>query len=509
MRRILIAGFVLLFVVGLGLVPPASAQTKEDTLVYSLQSDIDNWDPPNSVLRETIILGYHVFDHLAARDLKTGKVGPNLAISWKAIDDTTWEVKLRQGVKFHDGTPFTAKDVKATLRPRAEPREEADRAGQPRQDQERRGRGRLHGPLQDRRALPALRGAAHRPGHAVREGDQGEGPRVDAGEPDRHRALQAGQVEPEAGAPAGAQRRLLGAQAGLQVRARPHHPRAGHPDRRADLGRRGHHQGGPARPDGRHQQVGPGAHRDVADPAHGHAPARPGRAQRARTPSPDKRVRQAANLAVDIDSHHQARAQRPRRPHGHRHQPDGLRLRPEPQALQAGPRRGQEAPRRGRLPERRRGRLPAGPPIVEPGVIQQTNDAIVADLAKAGIRTRSATGRRQRSLREPDQRQQGRPDVRVVVGLLLGLRRRRDPLRRDDVRRAVQLLLQQGARRPDHPGPLHARRQEAGRDLREGPEAPLRRRGLPLQVGAARRVGHQQPGRLRGARATRSTGCSS
>ena len=53
MRRVLILGFALLFVVGLGLVPPASAQTKDDTLVYALQSDIDNWDPPNSVLRES------------------------------------------------------------------------------------------------------------------------------------------------------------------------------------------------------------------------------------------------------------------------------------------------------------------------------------------------------------------------------------------------------------------------------------------------------------------------
>ena len=115
MRRILAVSFALLFVVGFGLVPPASAQTREETLIYSLQSDIDNWDPPNSVLREAIILGYHVFDHLAVRDLKTRKVGPNLATAWKAIDDTTWEVKLRQGVKFHDGTPFTAKDVKATF----------------------------------------------------------------------------------------------------------------------------------------------------------------------------------------------------------------------------------------------------------------------------------------------------------------------------------------------------------------------------------------------------------
>jgi peptide/nickel transport system substrate-binding protein len=91
------------------------AQTKDDTVVYAIQSDMQNWDPPNSVLRESIILGYHVFDHLAARDLKTGKVGPSLATSWRNLDDTTWEVKLRQGVKFHDGSPFTARDVKATF----------------------------------------------------------------------------------------------------------------------------------------------------------------------------------------------------------------------------------------------------------------------------------------------------------------------------------------------------------------------------------------------------------
>ena len=105
------------FLVGLELILPAGApaQTKDDTIVYALQSDIDNWDPPNSVLREAIILGYHVFDHLAARDVKTGKVGPSLAVSWRAVDETTWEVRLRPGVKFHDGSPFSAKDVKATF----------------------------------------------------------------------------------------------------------------------------------------------------------------------------------------------------------------------------------------------------------------------------------------------------------------------------------------------------------------------------------------------------------
>jgi peptide/nickel transport system substrate-binding protein len=115
MGRIAITGLVLLLALGLMLPSPGAAQTKDDTVVYALQSDVDTWDPPNSVLREAIILGYHVYDHLAVRDLKTRRVIPNLATSWKNLDETTWEVKLRQGVKFHDGTPFTAKDVKATF----------------------------------------------------------------------------------------------------------------------------------------------------------------------------------------------------------------------------------------------------------------------------------------------------------------------------------------------------------------------------------------------------------
>jgi peptide/nickel transport system substrate-binding protein len=115
MARAATLGSVLLL--ALALLTPANtlAQTKDDTIVYGLQSDMQNWDPPNSVLRESIIMGYNVFDHLAARDLKTGKVGPSLAVSWKNVDDTTWEVKLRKGVKFHDGTPFTARDVKASF----------------------------------------------------------------------------------------------------------------------------------------------------------------------------------------------------------------------------------------------------------------------------------------------------------------------------------------------------------------------------------------------------------
>jgi peptide/nickel transport system substrate-binding protein len=40
---------------------------------------------------------------------------PGLAESWRRLDDTTWEFRLRRGVRFHDGSPFTAADLVASV----------------------------------------------------------------------------------------------------------------------------------------------------------------------------------------------------------------------------------------------------------------------------------------------------------------------------------------------------------------------------------------------------------
>jgi peptide/nickel transport system substrate-binding protein len=62
-----------------------------------------NLTPNNSMMR-------HIFDTLLDQD-EQQQIKPRLAQSWRTTNDTTWEFKLRPGVKFTDGSDFTANDV--------------------------------------------------------------------------------------------------------------------------------------------------------------------------------------------------------------------------------------------------------------------------------------------------------------------------------------------------------------------------------------------------------------
>ena len=73
----------------------------------SIDPHYHNLGPNNSAAR-------HIFDRLVHTNEKQ-QLGPGLAVSWKPLSDTVWEFKLRQGVKFHDGSPFTADDVLFTF----------------------------------------------------------------------------------------------------------------------------------------------------------------------------------------------------------------------------------------------------------------------------------------------------------------------------------------------------------------------------------------------------------
>jgi len=55
-----------------------------------------------------------VFDRHILQEAKQN-LKPGLAVSWKNVDNLTWEFKLRSGVKWHDGSDFTADDVAFTI----------------------------------------------------------------------------------------------------------------------------------------------------------------------------------------------------------------------------------------------------------------------------------------------------------------------------------------------------------------------------------------------------------
>ena len=80
------------------------------TLRWANRGDMQTTDPhsQNEILTNNV--NSLIYEFLVDRDRKLD-IRPALAESWQKVNDTTWRVKLRQGVKFHDGTPFTADDV--------------------------------------------------------------------------------------------------------------------------------------------------------------------------------------------------------------------------------------------------------------------------------------------------------------------------------------------------------------------------------------------------------------
>ena len=79
-------------------------------LRWASAGDPQTMDPHSQNEGLTNSVNSQVYEYLMIRDKKL-KLGPGLATEWKQIDALTWQFKLRQGVKFHDGTPFSADDV--------------------------------------------------------------------------------------------------------------------------------------------------------------------------------------------------------------------------------------------------------------------------------------------------------------------------------------------------------------------------------------------------------------
>jgi peptide/nickel transport system substrate-binding protein len=106
-----IMAMVALVALALWGVPGAQgAAADEEKVVLALERDQDNMDPHMHFQRVGIIMNINMYDSLLHKTPKL-EYEPSLATEWRAIDDTTWEFKLRKGVEFQNGDPFRAEDV--------------------------------------------------------------------------------------------------------------------------------------------------------------------------------------------------------------------------------------------------------------------------------------------------------------------------------------------------------------------------------------------------------------
>src|SRR2546426_4727223 len=97
------------------LLPVAAGAAPAGKVVIAQGVDPSTLDMQNQSETPASNVGRHIFDPLYERDLNL-KIVPNLAAEMpRLVAPTTWEVKLRKGVKFHNGEEFNADSVKFTL----------------------------------------------------------------------------------------------------------------------------------------------------------------------------------------------------------------------------------------------------------------------------------------------------------------------------------------------------------------------------------------------------------
>ncbi|MCT4656912.1 MAG: ABC transporter substrate-binding protein [Cohaesibacter sp.] len=98
------------FMAALAVTTMLAAPSSAETFKYAFQGDAQGLDPHG--LNETFSLGFlgNVYEGLTKYDGDL-QLQPALATSWETTSPTTWLVKLRQGVKFHNGNDFNADDV--------------------------------------------------------------------------------------------------------------------------------------------------------------------------------------------------------------------------------------------------------------------------------------------------------------------------------------------------------------------------------------------------------------
>ena len=92
-----------------------SGKQDKDSITYAVNAEPGNLDPQNNGILPGMMMERQIYDPLIDKDPETGELIPGLATEWEWLDETHLSLTLREGVKWHDGSDFTAEDVLFTL----------------------------------------------------------------------------------------------------------------------------------------------------------------------------------------------------------------------------------------------------------------------------------------------------------------------------------------------------------------------------------------------------------
>jgi peptide/nickel transport system substrate-binding protein len=118
-RRLEVAAITVAVLLAIAAAPVAGAQeqpAQKVTFTVGITTDVDSLNPFIGIVAEAYEVYQVMYDYLVGYSPKDFSPVPELAESWQVSQDgLTWTFKIRQGAKWSDGQPVTARDAAYTF----------------------------------------------------------------------------------------------------------------------------------------------------------------------------------------------------------------------------------------------------------------------------------------------------------------------------------------------------------------------------------------------------------